>query len=67
MNKQITKLEFDALARAKQFSDGPYVSTFGDGEGEPYQPYRKLIGTLEDGTVVESSTDPAFLPEGNEQ
>jgi hypothetical protein len=45
---------FDDLCRRKQFSDGPHVSTFGDGPGEPYMPVRRVWGTLKDGRKVES-------------
>lgn len=46
--------EFDRLARAGEFADGPHVSTFGDGPGEPYNPVRRVFGTLVDGREVES-------------
>jgi hypothetical protein len=46
--------EFDRLARAKEFKDGPYVENFGDGYGEYYCPDRRVFGTLKDGRKVES-------------
>lgn len=52
----ITKAEFDALANSSQFADGPHVSVFGNGPGEPYNPNRDLWGTLIDGRKVRSKT-----------
>lgn len=51
---QIPRTEFDALAREKRFVVGPFISTFGDGEGEPYVPpkHRRVEGTLDDGREV---------------
>lgn len=46
--------EFDQLARTKQFAEGPHISTFGDGYGEPYQPERNVWGKLKDGRNVRS-------------
>lgn len=46
--------EFDRLARKREFADGPHVSTFGDGPGEPYNPDREVWGTLKDGRKVKS-------------
>jgi hypothetical protein len=48
--------EFDALVRAGEFANGPHVSTFGDGQGEPYNPFRDVWGTLRDGRKVRSET-----------
>lgn len=45
---------FDALARAKEFVDGPWIETFGDGYGEPYNPDRVVYGRLKDGREVRS-------------
>lgn len=61
-DERVAKAEFDQLCRDKAFTDGPHVSTFGDGPGDPYQPHRELWGTLADGTRIESSTDPEFKP-----
>lgn len=52
--EKLTIEEFDKLARAKAFSDGPYISRFGDGEYEPYCPHKRVFGTLKDGRQVES-------------
>lgn len=47
--------EFDKLARAKQFDEGPLIDSFGDGYGEPYQPQRTVMGILKDGRRVRST------------
>ena len=51
--KEIQRSEFDALARTGAFIDGPWVSSFGDGYGEPYVPLknRTVWGMLPDGAV----------------
>ena len=54
MYEQIPIAVFDRLAREKQFADGPHISTFGDGPGDPYNPTRRVFGTLKDGRKVES-------------
>lgn len=46
--------EFDDLARRKQFREGPFISTLGDGYGEPYQPVRTVRGVLLDGRKVQA-------------
>ncbi len=46
--------EFDDLARRGEFQEGPFISGFGDGYGEPYCPTRRVWGTLKDGRRVES-------------
>jgi hypothetical protein len=50
----IPRDEFDQLARAKQFKVGPFISSFGDGPGEPYVPqeHRSVWGVLKDGQEV---------------
>lgn len=48
----LKKKEFDKLAREKMFESGPLVDTFGDGYGEPYNPYRQAFGILNDGKGV---------------
>lgn len=45
---------FDEAARGGSFEDGPFVSTFGDGYGQPYTPDRTVWGTLKDGRQVRS-------------
>ena len=52
--KLISISEFDDLARKGQFLNGPFVSTFGDGYGEPYNPDRPVWGQLKTGEVVRS-------------
>lgn len=54
----LTIEEFDALTRAGEFADGPYVSTFGDNHGEPYCPNKRVWGTLKDGRKVCSEKKP---------
>lgn len=46
--------EFNRLARAGEFSEGPFISSVGDGYGEPYLPHRPVWGTLKDGRKVRS-------------
>jgi hypothetical protein len=48
----LTDRVFDQLVAEKGFQDGPYVETFGDGQGEPYNPDRQAWGTLKDGRRV---------------
>ena len=50
--RKISKKEFDKLALAGDFDDGPHRDTFGDGYGEPYYPYRQAFGTLNPGDGV---------------
>lgn len=50
--------EFDNLARAKEFEDGPHISTFGDNCGEPYCPVKNVWGTLKDGRKVRAEKAP---------
>lgn len=52
----IDKSEFDKFANAGKFTEGPFRDSFGDGDGEPYLPNRRLWGTLDDGRRVESNT-----------
>lgn len=49
---RVGKAQFDELCEQDAFSDGPNVSTFGDGYGEPYNPNREAWGTLKNGTKV---------------
>jgi hypothetical protein len=53
----IPRAEFDNLARAKQFKTGPFISSFGDGPGEPYVPqeHRSVWGVLKDGREVRAN------------
>jgi hypothetical protein len=48
----ITIEEFDRLARFGAFAEGPVISGFGDGYGEPYTPSRAVWGVLKDGRRV---------------
>ena len=48
----LTKEEFDGHAKSKDFEDGPYKDSFGDGYGEPYNPHRQAFGRLKDGRAV---------------
>lgn len=53
-HKEITRQAFDCHARAKEFIEGPWKDTFGDGYGEPYNPKRYLHGTLNSGQKVKA-------------
>ena len=48
----MSRHDFDKLVDGKTFADGPWVSTFGLGYGEPYRPYRQAFGKLRDGRGV---------------
>ena len=52
----LPKAEFDKLARAKKFVVGPFLESFGDGYGEPYNPDRQIFGKLEDNTCAFTTT-----------
>lgn len=54
--ERIEKADFDKLARDREFADGPFIESFGDGYGDPYNPHRTIWGTLNDGRKVQSST-----------
>lgn len=49
---RLSKAQFDALYEASDFEDGPHVSTYAGGYGEPYNPNREAWGTLKDGRKV---------------
>lgn len=51
--REIDRSEFDDLARQKGFTEGPWVSSFGDGPGEPYVPManRSVWGVTPSGPV----------------
>jgi len=48
----ISKEEFDKLTKEKQFRDGPYRETFGEGYGEPYNPFKQAYGQLNNENYV---------------
>lgn len=52
--RKIPRDEFDAAVMANAFAEGPWVSSFGDGHGEPYVPLknRRVWGVLRDGGPV---------------
>lgn len=50
--EEVSKGELDRMVDSDQFETGPYLNTFGDGYGEPYNPNRQAGGTLKDGRVV---------------
>ena len=62
--RKVTKQEFDELVHAGKFTTGPFIENLGSAEFLPYCPYRELWGELEDGTRIESSTDPNWNPCG---
>lgn len=55
---QLPKAEFDRLAKAVGFIEGPFRDTFGDGYGEPYNPNRQAFGRLRDGRLVFAELTP---------
>ncbi|MEK6914235.1 MAG: hypothetical protein AABW83_01150 [Nanoarchaeota archaeon] len=48
----LEKEEFNSLCRNKDFIDGPFKESLGDGYGEPYNPNRQVFGRLKDGRIV---------------
>lgn len=54
-HEEIPIEEFDDLARRKMFEVGPYLSTFGDGYGDPYITERTVIGILNGGRKVRAT------------
>ncbi len=52
--ESIAKTDFDSLAREKEFAEGPFMESFGDGYGDPYNPNRTIFGTLKDDRKVKS-------------
>ena len=50
--QSIDRAEFDRLARAGEFAEGPYQDSFGDSYGDPYRPRRAVYGVLRDGRMV---------------
>lgn len=52
MAELLEKEEFDAHYKKKNFIEGPFKETLGDGYGEPYNPDRQAFGKLRKGLVV---------------
>lgn len=48
----ISRKAFDELYDNRQFTDGPFIDSFGDGYGEPYNPNRQAFGVTRDGRCV---------------
>lgn len=48
----LTKAAFDKKASDGEFADGPFRDSFGDGYGEPYNPFRQAFGKLKNGMLV---------------
>ena len=48
----LKKREFNCHCKAGDFEVGPHAESFGDGYGDPYNPYRQAFGRLKDGRVV---------------
>lgn len=59
--EMVTQLAFDAHFDAGDFADGPFRDSFGDGYGEPYNPYRQAFGTLKDGRGVYACLWPTAM------
>lgn len=57
--ERIYRSEFDSLARAKAFIEGPYMDGLGDGYGDPYIPpqQRTVFGQLLDGRKVYATAE----------
>ena len=64
---EITKAEFDSHGESEAFAVGPYIETWGDGYGEPYNPYRQAFGKLRDGRVVYCELHPSRQPESTDE
>ena len=50
LRRKLPIKEFDDHVRAKRITDA-MIEDFGDGYGEPYNPNRRVIGTLNGGHV----------------
>lgn len=50
--KKISIKLFDKFCIEKKFRDGPFIESFGDGYGEPYNPKRYVKGVLKSGKKV---------------
>ena len=61
--EQITRDELIDQRDAGNFVDGPYKDPFGDGYGEPYNPYRQAYGKLKDGRFVFCELHPNRIKE----
>ena len=48
----LPKDDFDKNAKSKLFAEGPFIDSFGDGYGEPYNPNRQAFGKLLTGEYV---------------
>jgi hypothetical protein len=53
----LTKKAFNTLCRAESFNDGPYKDTFGEGYGEPYNPWRQAFGKTKKGLLIYCELD----------
>jgi len=49
---ELPKAEFDQLCTDKQFVEGPFLDSFGDGPHDIYNPHRQAFGVLQDGRAV---------------
>lgn len=52
----VPKGTFDELTKAGQWEAGPQISTFGQGDYEPYNPCRAIFGVLKGGRRIETNT-----------
>jgi len=43
--RKMEKVEFDRLCREKKI-ENPQIESFGDGQGEPYNPKRLIFGSF---------------------
>ena len=48
----IKKEELNSHVLQKEFLDGPYMNSFGDGYGEPYNQNRQAFGKLKNDLIV---------------
>lgn len=53
----LSKADFDSLCKKSAFRDGPKIDCFGDGYGEPYNPWRQAFGILSNDIFVYCETN----------
>lgn len=64
---ELSKEEFDRLSRDYNFAEGPFKESFGDGYGEPYNPWRQAFGITEDNRGVYCELYRESWPVGEEK
>ena len=63
----LSKAEFDGHAKQRDFEKGPFRDKFGEGYGDPYNPYIQAFGELRDGRFVYCELHPELQEEVGER